>query len=117
MKTEFRIQEDCYVWLNNSFPELRGLYFEIQNTAFSARSGMLHKAIGRQPGVADNCLLLPYPFRPIFFEFKTQHGRQNPEQLRWEKIVKAAKYKYYIVRTLEEFKTIIHEEYGNEKNC
>ena len=114
MKTEFRIQEECYIWLHNTFPELRGLYFEIQNTAFSAISGMVHKAIGRQPGVADNCLLLPYPFRPIFFEYKTEKGKQSPDQVRWQKIVNAAKYKYFVIRSIEDFKKVIHDEYSTQ---
>ena len=76
-KTENRLQQECYMWFHNTYPELRGLYFEIHNNAFSARSGMKHKAIGRIPGVADNCLLRPNGKGPVFFEFKTDKGKQS----------------------------------------
>ena len=110
MKTENRIQQDCYTFLHNQHIHLRGLYFEIHNNAFSAQSGMRHKAIGRIAGVADNCLLLPAGRGIVFFEFKTEDGKQSPEQKNWETIVKFNGYKYYLVRDLETFKTIIKHE-------
>lgn len=104
--TENRIQQECYMWLHNTYPELRGLYFEIHNNAHSAKSGMIHKAIGRQPGVADNCLLLPNGQGPVFLEFKTGSGKQSEAQKKWEAICKSAGYKYYVIRSLNDFKSL-----------
>lgn len=107
MKTENRLQQDCYIWLHNTYPELRGLYFEIHNNAFSAQSGMLHKSIGRIAGVADNCLLLPDKGGTIFFEFKSEHGRQSNAQKKWGHLVQNNGYPYYIVKSLQEFQEYV----------
>lgn len=106
-KTENRLQQDCYMWLHNQFPYLRGLYFEIHNNAFSAQSGMRHKAIGRIAGVADNCLLLPNGAGVCFFEFKTINGKQSPEQVEWMKKVRDAGYLYFLINSETQFKAAI----------
>ena len=108
LKTEARIQQDCFTWFHNTYPEYRGLYFEIHNNAFSARSGMKHKAIGRQPGVADNCLLLPGGDGPVFFEFKTPTGRQSEVQMIWAELIREHKYNYFIVTSLRDFQSILN---------
>lgn len=106
-RTEARIQQDCFTWFHNTYPQYRGLYFEIHNNSFSARSGMKHKAIGRQPGVADNCLLLPGGAGPVFFEFKTPTGRQSEVQKIWSNLIKGEGYGYFIVTSLDIFQHII----------
>lgn len=102
MKTEARIMQECNMYFNNTYPQLRGLYFEISNNAFSARSGMFHKAIGRQAGVADACFLSING--AVFFEFKTVSGKQSEVQKKWQQLIEKHNYKYYIIRNLEEFK-------------
>ena len=94
------------MWFHNTYPELRGLYFEIHNNAFSARSGMKHKAIGRIPGVADNCLLRPNGKGPVFFEFKTDKGKQSEAQVIWQELITRHDYRYFIVRNIEQFKNL-----------
>jgi hypothetical protein len=106
MNTENRLHQECYIWLHNTLPHLRGLYFEIHNNAFSAVSGARHKAIGRIAGVADNCLLLPFGAGPVFFEFKTEIGKQSEKQKEWQDLVMRNDYMYHVVRSLEEFKKI-----------
>lgn len=104
--TENRLQQECYMWFHNYYPELRGLYFEIHNNANSARSGMMHKAIGRIPGVADNCLLLPNSLGVIFIEFKTGKNKQSEVQIKWEETVTVHGYLYKKVTSVDEFKSI-----------
>ena len=105
MKTEARLMQDCYLWLHNTYPKLHGLYFEIANNAFSVQSGIKHKAIGRIAGVADSCLLIKKTV--VFFEFKTEIGRQSLAQKNWQTLIESAGYKYFIIRLLSEFKNII----------
>lgn len=107
VSTESRLMQDCYMWLHNSHPALRGLYFEIHNNAFSARSGAKHKAMGRVAGVADACLLLPNGRGPVFFEFKTETGKQSEVQKFWQIKVEDAGYSYYVICTQSEFITVI----------
>lgn len=105
--TENRLQQNAFCWLWNTYPALRGLYFEIHNNAFSAQSGMRHKAIGRIAGVADNCLLLPGGSGTIFFEFKSTTGKQSPAQEQWQGLVARSGYQYHIIRGLQEFQNIV----------
>jgi hypothetical protein len=106
MKTESRLQQDCYLWFHNTFPRYRGLFFEINNNSENAREGMRHRCMGRVKGVADTCLLAPGGVT-VFIEFKTETGVQSPAQKEWERIVIGAGYRYCIVRTEDEFRKII----------
>jgi hypothetical protein len=105
--TESRLMQNCYMWIHNTYPQLRGLYFEIHNNAFSAREGARHKAMGRIAGVADACLLLPAGRGVIFFEFKSDHGRQSIEQKEWQKKIQDAGYYYYIINSETQFRAAI----------
>jgi hypothetical protein len=106
MKTEGRLQQNCVVWMHNTHPQYRSLFFEINNTSENAREGMRHRCLGRVKGVADTCLLVPGG-KPIFLEFKTPEGKQSPAQAEWESRIRLAGYNYEIVRTEEEFRGII----------
>lgn len=106
MKTEARLQQNCYVWFHNTFPQYRGLLFEINNNSENAREGMRHRCMGRVKGVADMCLLTPGGVS-VFIEFKTETGVQSPAQKRWEQTVTIAGHRYCIVRTEQEFRNLI----------
>lgn len=108
MKTESRLQQECYLWLHNSYSNLRGLFFEINNSSENAREGMRHKCMGRIPGAADSCFLIPSG-NAVFIEFKTEIGKQSDKQKNWQRIVESAGYRYVIIRTLDEFKTLIND--------
>jgi hypothetical protein len=79
----------------------------INNNSRSKEAAVKNKAMGLQRGVADVCLLLPYGRGPIFIEFKTPTGRQSPSQLTWETIIGKEGYKYYVIRSVEQFKELI----------
>lgn len=53
---------------------------------------------------------------PFFIEFKTAKGRQSPEQKAVQEALEAAGYKYYIVRSVEEFAEICHRHLGPERD-
>ena len=44
----------------------------------------------------------------LFIEFKTEVGRQSPEQKEWEIIIQNQGYLYRVIRSLEEFKELIN---------
>jgi hypothetical protein len=103
-ETESRLQQSCYIFFHNTYPHLRGLFFKIKNEGTNRITGARDKATGLIAGVADFCLLLNGT--AIFIEFKTEQGKQSPIQRNWEQTVEAAGYKYYIIRTLNEFKEL-----------
>jgi hypothetical protein len=58
--------------------------------------------MGVVPGVADMMYLSDTGL--IAIEFKTITGRQSDVQKRWQETIEAAGYRYYIIRSFEQFK-------------
>jgi hypothetical protein len=94
-----------YFW--NNYPEMRGLFFRIKNEDHNAITGARNKATGVIPGVADSCLL--WRGTAVFIEFKTETGRQSEVQKAWSELVSVSGYQYFIIRTLDEFKSLCHQ--------
>lgn len=103
-KTEARLQQNCYMWFHNSYPNLRGLFFRIKNEGTNAISGARDKSLGVIAGVSDVCLLVNKT--AVFIEFKTPIGRQSLSQKIWETKVKSEGYQYFIIRSETEFKEL-----------
>ena len=72
----------------------------------NALTTMLSKATGLLSFVPYTFLILPTKHL-IFVEFKTDIGKQSPAQKDFEKRVTNLGYKYFIIRTFDEFKKII----------
>lgn len=105
-KSEDRIQQECFMWFNNTYPHLRGCLFSVPNGgARSSQEGKLLKATGLWPGVSDLLFMLNGVTTCI--EMKTPTGTQSTNQKIWAKQIRGVGFKYYIVRSTEEFKTII----------
>lgn len=104
--TEARLQQDCFMWFHNTYLQYRGLFFKINNESKSARDGMIGRATGIYPGVADTCFLIPNGMI-IFIEFKTEKGIQSTKQAIWQATVVKFGYRYEIVRSQEEFIKLI----------
>lgn len=105
-ETELRLQQSCFVWHWNTYPNQRGLFFRIKNEGTNRISGSRDKASGVLSGVADSCLLLPDGRGVIFIEFKLEKGKQSINQAIWEQRITKHGYKYLIIRTLEDFKSL-----------
>jgi hypothetical protein len=104
--TEDRLQQSCYVWFHNEYPELRGLLFHVPNGG--ARNGFEAKKfkwMGVVPGVAD--LIFLFNKKAYFIELKTEKGTQSKVQKEWENTVIVQGFNYHILRSLEEFQRLI----------
>jgi hypothetical protein len=62
--------------------------------------------MGVVPGVADMMYLSDTGL--IAIEFKTITGRQSEVQKRWQETIEAAGYRYYIIRSFEQFKETLN---------
>ena len=102
-QSEQRLMQEAYMYFHNTYPNMRGLFFRIKNEDHNRITGARNKATGVIPGVADSCLLVPGG-NAIFIEFKIPCGKQSENQLDWEARVVTNGYKYYIIRSLDEFK-------------
>lgn len=105
-QSENALQQQCYMWFNNTYPQYRGCLFAVPNGgARSGIEGKLFKETGLVPGVSDMLLMISgYTY---CIEMKTIIGFQSENQIKWQKTIERNGFKYYIVRTLEEFKTIV----------
>jgi hypothetical protein len=111
-KSETKIQAECYMWYNNTYcikqQKNRGMMFSIPNElgTTNAIKTVISKSMGLLAGVADTIVILPSK-ELVFVEFKTDIGKQSPAQKDFEKRVTNLGYKYFIIRTFDEFKKII----------
>jgi len=104
-QSEDKIQSDCYVWFHNTYPNLRGLLCYNLNNSKNKIDGARNKAKGLIAGRSD--MVLYYQSNAIMIEFKTSDGSQSVGQKEWESLVRNQGFQYYIVRSLEEFKSLI----------
>jgi hypothetical protein len=105
-QTEYRIQQDCYRWFHNTYPNYRGLLFHVQQGAKNAIQGNRHKALGVFSGVADFVACTPTG-QFLAIELKTPTGFQSQAQKKWEEQLRKAKGNYYICRSLTEFQEVV----------
>lgn len=105
-KSEDRIQQECYMWFWNTYPEYRGLLFAVPNGGGrSALEGKILKMTGVYAGVSD--MLLMVDTETHCFELKTEIGRQSDKQHAWQRKVEREGFKYYLIRTLLDFQDIV----------
>lgn len=106
-KTEAKIQQEMYLYFNNTFclkhHKNRCVIFSVPNDSSSKEETMRKLATGMLPGASD--LIIIFPGKLIFVEVKTDTGRQSDVQKEFEKRVNALGFEYWLVRSLEEFKT------------
>lgn len=103
---ESKIQGDCYKWFHNTYPNLRGLLCYNLNNSKNKIDGNLNKAMGLQKGRSD--MVFYYHGTAYMLEFKTPYGNQSPEQLNWMEKVEREGFQYHLIRSLEQFQTIIN---------
>ncbi len=110
MKTEIKIQSEIVQWFRNNYclrhHNPRYEIFSVPNE--SAYNNNQFKAMGVRSGVSDLIVLLNK--KTLFIELKNETGKQRDSQKDFETVVQKLGFDYYIVRTLEEFKTIIENE-------
>lgn len=108
MPSEGLIMQQMVMWYNNTYclttarPNERGIIFHIPNENQHRLIG-----VGLLPGVSDLIVIHPGITRPLFIEVKDHKGKQSPKQAAFEQRIKALGYTYALVRSLDEFKSII----------
>lgn len=108
LKTENRIQQEIFMYFNNTFctakNEPRSIIFSVPNDSKDLKEQLRKKATGLMAGVSD--LIVIHNGKVLFVECKDDKGRQSDKQKHFQELVEAQGFKYYIVRSLEEFKEI-----------
>lgn len=104
--TEDKIQQDCFIWFWNNYPELRKCLFAVPNGgARDGKTGKRLKLTGVVAGVSD--LILLYNEKAYCIEMKTPIGKQSIKQKEWQKVVEKQNIDYFLCYSFEEFKNVI----------
>lgn len=107
MMSEDKIQELCIRWFNIQYPNLARVLCYNLNNPRSKVSGARDKRMGLQKGRSD--LVLYLNSTAYMIEMKTEKGKQSPSQKEWQKEIEAQGFRYYIVRSVDQFIDTIHE--------
>lgn len=110
---ENKLQAEIFIWYSNNYclksHNPRGLIFSIPNGGTrNIREAMTFKATGLLKGASDLIVIFPNG-KLCFIELKMPKGVQSPEQKDFEQRVKNLGYEYHLIRTLEDFKTLTHD--------
>lgn len=118
---EHSLQATCVSWFRLQWRSYGTLFFAVPNGAKRSKweYGQLH-AEGLTKGVADTLLLVArHGYHGLAIEFKVEQEYwsggtrtkvktyQRPEQRDWQKAVEAQGYHYAVIRTFEEFQTLM----------
>lgn len=108
--SEDKIQQDIVIWFNNNYclkhQNPRCLIFSVPNGGTRNKLEAIKlKSTGMKAGVSD--LIVVMPDIVLFVEVKTETGKQSDVQKDFERVVSGLGFKYYLVRSLDEFKIII----------
>ena len=111
VSNEGKIQANCVIWFNNTFPQYRKLLFHVPNENDRSDSsfiqGAIRKSLGVVSGVSDLVFLVARNgYHGLCIEMKDEHGQQKPAQKEWQAAVEAQGYKYCLCRSLAQFKEI-----------
>lgn len=103
---ELKLQQDCYKFFWNQYPNLRGCLWRVENERKRSKyEQMIAKSTGLVSGVSDMMMVFNGEFHAI--ELKTESGRQTESQKKWQETIEKQGGTYYIIRTLEEFQNLI----------
>ena len=105
MSTEAKIQQEIFMWYNNTYclshHSPRNLILSIPN---EGKPELIRT--GLYPGASD-LFIIHHPLPPMFVEIKTPDGRQSDKQRAFQAHVASLGYAYYLIRSLEAFKSLI----------
>jgi len=105
--SEEQIQKSIVKWFRNTYclkhHKPRLAIFSVPNEAAYKNKKFI--LTGLMQGVSD--LIVVIHDKTLYFELKTEKGKQSPKQIEFEETIKNLNQEYYLCRSLEQFKTII----------
>jgi len=104
---ETRLQAACVNLFYLLYPHAAGRLFLNHNNPRGPKHGHLLRQMGLVAGVADMTLLGDNG--AVFIEFKTTTSTQNKNQKQWQKIAEKAGYRYYLVRSVQQFQRCLQQ--------
>jgi len=109
MTSEALIQQQIVVFFRNKYclkhHNPRCSIFSVPNEAKFDYNQKIKLQTGLLSGVSD--LIILQPNKCIFIEVKTSTGKQSDKQKDFEQMVKDLGFEYFVVRSLEDFKSLL----------
>lgn len=109
-QNESKLQQESVRWFDYQYPKLKLNLFSIPNEgARTVANGARMKAQGRRAGTADMFLAFNHEFCcGMFIEFKYGKGKQNENQIAFQKAVESEGYRYEVVTSFDQFQNLIN---------
>ena len=107
---EDRLQQECYMFFHNTYPQYRGLLRYNLNNSANAIQGNKNKAMGLQAGASD--MVLNFAGLTYFIELKVLKGVQSKGQLAWQRVIESQGFSYTIIRDEMAFRELIQSIVG-----
>jgi hypothetical protein len=104
-QSEDALQQECYQWFHNTYPQFRGLLCYNLGNSRNKIDGAQNRNKGLQAGRSD--FTFYWAGRAFFIELKTTTGTKGEKQITWAELVMKHGFEYYIVRDLETFKVLV----------
>ncbi len=110
MLSESKIQQSIVMWFRNTYclasKTPRSLIISIPNGGTrNKREAIILNSTGLYAGASD--IIIHHNGHLLFIEVKTEDGAQSDKQILFQKHVESMRLQYYIVRSLDQFKSII----------
>ncbi|MBO7314227.1 MAG: VRR-NUC domain-containing protein [Alistipes sp.] len=114
---EHSLQCACVRWFRMQWPQYSRLLFAIPNGVRTSRGVAIKaKAEGMVAGAPDLILSVPRGgYGLLAIEMKTKRGQQSAEQKAWQREAEKVGNRYIVVRSIEQFISIINEYLRNGK--
>ena len=99
--SEHILQLECIAWFRNEYERYKkGCIVPVPNELAFKRKDVV---------IRDGCsdLIVFLPGKTIFAELKVKYNKQQDNQIEFQLLVEILGFKYYLIRSLEEFKNII----------
>lgn len=108
---EDSLQKSCVQWFSLQYREYAKLLHHSPNGGKrNAIEAAKFKAMGVRAGFPDLALYIARQgYHGLFIELKTAKGRQSDNQKYFQCVLEEQGYRYEVVRSLEEFQTIIND--------
>ena len=101
--TESKIQQSAFMWYSNTFARHNiGIMFSVPNESIGSQQRKVNTGLLR--GVSDTIII--HKGICMFVEFKTLTGVISPYQKQFKEKVENQGLKYYLIRSLEDFKQL-----------
>jgi len=105
--SEKQLQAHCFQWTWNMYPELRRLFFKVNNDGEkNIVAAVQDRGLGIVRGIPDLVFMVP----AMGIELKMPGKKQTEDQIKVEVKWKSRQIPYYLVFTVEQYQEIVIRE-------